>query len=214
MIFGNHFFNFRTARRPCDNETNLGFPVSCLDLSDPAKFPPVVTRTAIDARRMPENSIVGWIAQKYRCSRLASSRGLLGHHSSIEVEIASGVTLGFAFFKPDKTPDDQSQRHVNIQFLIKESDSKNDALRALKGFLRHLESAPQNPVEVVFFRYGKIDSDLIGREVVTTPRRELEKPYQRLLRPKLIPATDYYQIEFRPKSPKSAERVIQEEAKL
>lgn len=213
MIIGNHLFTFRKAQRPCDFGGVLGFVISCLDLSDPEKFPPIVTRTPIDSCRLPENSVVGWVATKYCCSRLFSSRGLLGFHSSIEVEIAEGVTLGFAFFKLDKTPD-HDQRHINIQFLIKESHSKSDALRALKAFLRHLESAPQNPVEVVFFKYGAIDSGLIGRPVITTSRDRLEKAYQRMLHPKPIPATDYYQIEFTPKFPIRAEVVIKHGAEL
>jgi hypothetical protein len=214
MIIGNCFFTVRNARRPCDHESMLGYRVSCIDLSDREKFPPVVSRTAIDSCRIPESDVVSWVAKKYRCSRLVSSSGLFGFHSSIDVEIAEGVTLGFGFFKPDRTPDDQDQRHINIQFLIKESESKSDALRALKAFLRHLESAPQNTVEVVFFKYGPIDAGLVGRPVVTAGKDRLEKAYKRLLRPHKIPDTDYYQIEFTPKFPKCAETVIKQGAEL
>lgn len=67
-----------------------------------------------------------------------------------------------------------------------------------------MEDAPNNEVEMLIFRLGEIEGEMIGRpNLVTTDSYRLERIYKRLLGSKEINGTKYYTIAYNPKYPKS-----------
>ncbi len=129
-------------------------------------------------------------------------KSLRSHFSYYELILAQGVTLGFSFRSAKDLQ--LNRRFVNIQYVIRDRGSKANGLKELVKFIRCLEDAPNNEVEMLIYRLGEIEGEIIGRpNLVTTDSYRLERIYKRLLGSKEINGTKYYTIAYSPKYPKS-----------
>ncbi len=121
-----------------------------------------------------------------------------------DLEIGKGVRIGFSFRHPDEEEPDQKQRYLNLQFLVRSPDSRENGLKALKSFLKALEDLRDNPVELVYYKYGPIRFDLIQQEGLETAKAErLDPVYSRLFKRKQIGRSEYYQLDYAPKHPRN-----------
>jgi hypothetical protein len=164
------------------------------------KFP--IVRESVDPNNKQNEPIVAYLSTRYKTTFVGGMKSLQSHFSCYELILAQGVTLGFSF----RTAKDLqlNRRFVNIQFVIRDRGSKANGLKELVKFIRCLEDAPNNEVEMLIYRLGGIDGEMIGRpNLVTTDSYRLERIYKRLLRSKQINGTEYYTIAYNPKYPKS-----------
>ena len=164
------------------------------------KFP--IVRENVDPNNKQNEPIVAYLSKRYKTTFIGGMKSLQSHFSCYELILAQGVTLGFSF----KTAKDLklNRRFVNIQYVIRDRGSKANGLKELVKFIRCLEDAPNNEVEMLIFRLGEIEGEMIGRpNVVTTDSYRLERIYKRLLGSKEINGTKYYTIAYNPKYPKS-----------
>lgn len=205
MICGNRYIIINEPKHPRLSEI-LGVRFTCVELPELLLIRPVVVREPIQREELGSNDLLGWIARQYAAHHLKVQSVSKGYYNAIEVKLSEGVTLGFSFSTPTREPDAEARQNVNLQFLIREDSCKDNGLRLLRSFLDYLEYAPENPVKVVFFKYGIIDGDALGREVKTTNEDRLRRVYDRFFRPELITTTEYYRIPFCAKFPKKAEK--------
>ena len=164
------------------------------------KFP--IVRENVDPNNKQNEPIVAYLSSRYKTTFVGGMKSLQSHFSCYELILAQGVTLGFSF----KTAKDLklNRRFVNIQYVIRDRGSKANGLKELVKFIRCLEDAPNNEVEMLIYRLGEIEGEMIGRpNLVTTDSYRLERIYKRLLGSKQINGTKYYTIAYNPKYPKS-----------
>ena len=164
------------------------------------KFP--IVRENIDPNNKQNEPIVAYLSTRYKTTFIGGMKSLQSHCSCYELILVQGVTLGFSF----RTAKDLqlNRRFVNIQYVIRDRGSKANGLKELVKFIRCLEDAPNNEVEMLIYKLGSIDGEMIGRpNVVTTDSYRLERIYKRLLGSKEINGTKYYTIAYSPKYPKS-----------
>ena len=164
------------------------------------KFP--IVRENVYPNNKQNEPIGAYLSSIYKTTFVGGMKSLKSHFSCYELILAQGVTLGFSF----KTAKDLqlNRRFLNIQFVIRDSGSKANGLKELMKFIRCLEDAPQNDVEMLIYRLGEIEGEMIGRpNLVTTDSYRLERIYKRLLGSKEINGTKYYTIAYNPKFPKS-----------
>ncbi len=164
------------------------------------KFP--IVRENVDPNNKQNEPIVAYLSSKYKTTFVGGMKSLQSHFYCYELVLAPNVTLGFSF----KSAKDLklNRRFINIQFVIRDRGSKANGLKELMKFVRCLEDAPQNDVEMLIYKLGEIDGAMIARPaLVTTDRYRLERIYKRLLRSKQINGTEYYTIAYNPKYPKS-----------
>jgi len=163
------------------------------------KFP--IVRENVDPNNKQNEPIVAYLSTRYKTTFVGGMKSLQTHFCCYELILAQGVTLGFSF----KSAKDLklNRRFINIQFVIRDRGSKANGLKELMKFIRCLEDAPQNDVEMLIYKLGEIDGAMIARPaLVTTDRYRLERIYKRLLRSKQIDGTEYYTIAYNPKYPK------------
>ena len=163
------------------------------------KFP--IIRESVDPNNKQNEPIVSYLSSRYKTTFVGGMKSLQSHFSCYELILAQGVTLGFSF----RTAKDLqlNRRFVNIQFVIRDRSSKANGLKELVKFIRFVEAAPDNDVEMLIYKLGEIDGAMIARPaLVTTDRYRLERIYKRLLRSKQIDGTEYYTIAYNPKYPK------------
>lgn len=147
--------------------------------------------------------VFGYFADKYPMAFTSALDVTLDFFYCWEVVLDQGVTIGFTFKNPHTGKIDRPQRFMNIQYVLRDKDSRADALKALKGFLGLLEEMPENPVQLVYYRYGDIRWDLIGVEQFETEAaRRLDPIYKRLFNRKRIVGTDYFSFDFQPCFPR------------
>ena len=164
------------------------------------KFP--IVRENVDPNNKQNEPIVAYLSSRYKTTFVGGMKSLQSHFSCYELILVQGVTLGFSF----RTAKDLqlNRRFVNIQYVIRDRGSKANGLKELVKFIRCLEDAPNNEVEMLIYKLGSIDGEMIGRpNVVTTDSYRLERIYKRLLGSKQINGTKYYTISYNPKYPKS-----------
>ena len=163
------------------------------------KFP--IVRENVSPTDKGIEPIVAYLSSIYKTTFVGGMKSLQSHFSCYELILVQGVTLGFSF----RTAKDLqlNRRFVNIQYVIRDSGSKANGLKELMKFIRCLEDAPQNDVEMLIYKLGEIDGAMIARPaLVTTDRYRLERIYKRLLGSKQINGTEYYTIAYNPKYPK------------
>ena len=163
------------------------------------KFP--IVRENVDPNNKQNEPIVSYLSSIYKTTLIGGMKSLQSHFSCYELILVQGVTLGFSF----RTAKDLqlNRRFVNIQYVIRDRGSKANGLKELVKFIRCLEDAPNNEVEMLIYKLGSIDGEMIGRpNVVTTDSYRLERIYKRLLGSKQINGTKYYTIAYNPKFPK------------
>ena len=163
------------------------------------KFP--IVRENVDPNNKQNEPIVSYLSSIYKTTFIGGMKSLQSHFSCYELILVQGVTLGFSF----RTAKDLqlNRRFVNIQYVIRDRGSKANGLKELVKFIRCLEDAPNNEVEMLIYKLGSIDGEMIGRpNVVTTDSYRLERIYKRLLGSKEINGTKYYTIDYNPKFPK------------
>ena len=163
------------------------------------KFP--IVRENVDPNNKQNEPIVAYLSNIYRTTFVGGMKSLQSHFSCYELILAQGVTLGFSF----RTAKDLqlNRRFINIQFVIRDRGSKANGLNELVKFIRFVEAAPDNDVEMLIYKLGEIDGAMIARPaLVTTDRYRLERIYKRLLGSKQINGTEYYTIAYNPKYPK------------
>lgn len=161
-----------------------------------------LVREKVDPNNKQNEPIVAYLSTRYKTTFVGGMKSLQTHFSCYELILVEGVTLGFSF----RTAKDLklNRRFINIQFVIRDRGSKANGLNELVKFIRFVEAAPDNDVEMLIYRLGKIDGEMIGRpNVVTSDSHRLERIYRRLLRSKQINGTEYYTIAYNPKFPKS-----------
>jgi hypothetical protein len=164
------------------------------------KFP--LVREKVDPNNKQNEPIVAYLSTRYKTTFVGGMKSLQSHFYCYELILAQGVTLGFSF----RTAKDLqlNRRFVNIQFVIRDRGSKANGLKELVKFIRFVEAAPDNDVEMLIYKLGEIDGAMIARPaLVTTDRYRLERIYKRLLGSKQINGTEYYTIAYNPKYPKS-----------
>jgi hypothetical protein len=164
------------------------------------KFP--IVRENVDPNNKQNEPIVAYLSSRYKMTFVGGMKSLQSHFYCYELILAQGVTLGFSF----RTAKDLqlNRRFVNIQFVIRDRGSKANGLNELVKFIRCLEDAPDNDVEMLIYKIGSIDGEMIGRpNVVTSDQCRLKRIYKRLLHSKQINGTEYYTIAYNPKYPKS-----------
>ena len=164
------------------------------------KFP--IVRENVDPNNKQNEPIVSYLSSIYKTTFIGGMKSLQSHFSCYELILVQGVTLGFSF----RTAKDLqlNRRFVNIQYVIRDRGSKANGLKELVKFIRCLEDAPNNEVEMLIYKLGSIDGEMIGRpNLVTTDSYRLERIYKRLLGSKQINGTKYYTIAYNPKYPKS-----------
>jgi hypothetical protein len=165
-----------------------------------ARFP--IVRENVSPTDKGIEPVVAYLSNIYKTTFIGGMKSLQSHFSCYELILAQGVTLGFSF----KTAKDLqlNRRFVNIQYVIRDSGSKANGLKELVKFIRCLEDAPNNEVEMLIYRLGEIDGEMIDKpNLVTTDSYRLERIYKRLLGSKEINGTKYYTIAYNPKYPKS-----------
>jgi hypothetical protein len=171
------------------------------------KFP--IVRENVDPNNKQNEPIVAYLSSRYKTTFVGGMKSLQSHFSCYELILAQGVTLGFSF----RTAKDLqlNRRFVNIQFVIRDRGSKANGLKELVKFIRFVEAAPDNDVEMLIYKLGEIDGAMIARPaLVTTDRYRLERIYKRLLRSKQINGTEYYTIAYNPKYPKFPKQLYNE----
>jgi len=164
------------------------------------KFP--IVRENVDPNNKQNEPIVAYLSSKYKTTFVGGMKSLQSHFYCYELVLAPNVTLGFSF----KSAKDLklNRRFINIQFVIRDRGSKANGLNELVKFIRFVEAAPDNDVEMLIYRLGEIDGEMIDKpNLVTTDSYRLERIYKRLLRSKKINGTEYYTIAYNPKYPKS-----------
>lgn len=145
--------------------------------------------------------ILAYLSSIYKTTFIGGMKSLQSHFCCYELILTKSVTLGFSF----KTAKDLKldRRFVNIQYVIRDRGSKANGLKELVKFIRCLEDAPNNEVEMLIYKLGSIDGEMIGRpNLVTTDSYRLERIYKRILGSKEINGTKYYTIAYNPKFPK------------
>jgi len=163
------------------------------------KFP--IVRENVSPTDKGIESVVAYLSSRYKTTLVGGMKSLQSHFSCYELILVQGVTLGFSF----RTAKDLqlNRRFVNIQYVIRDRGSKANGLKELVKFIRCLEDAPNNEVEMLIYRLGGIEGEMIGRpNLVTTDSYRLERIYKRLLGSKQINGTEYYTIAYNPKYPK------------
>ena len=163
------------------------------------KFP--IVRESVDPNNKQNEPIVAYLSSRYKTTFVGGMKSLQSHFYCFELVLAPNVTLGFSF----KSAKDLklNRRFINIQFVIRDRGSKANGLKELVKFIRFVEAAPDNDVEMLIYKLGEIDGSMIDRPaLVTTDRYRLERIYRRLLRSKQINGTEYYTIAYNPKYPK------------
>lgn len=162
---------------------------------------PILNRSAL--RPDERAGVFGYLVEKYPVSFTSALDVTLDFFYCWEVNLDDGVRVGFTFKDPHTGKIDRHQRFLYIQYVLRDKDSKVDALKALKGFLELLEEMAENPVQLVYYRYGDIRWDLIGVvEFETETARRLDPIYKRLFKRKRIVGTDYFSFDFQPCFPR------------
>ncbi len=125
-----------------------------------------------------------------------------------KVDLDEGVRAGFNFKNPNSGKLDRSNACLNIQFLIRDPSSNANALNALRKFIGFLEELEENPISVVYFKYGELDCELLGETVTTIPDWRLRPVYERALGARALEGTKYFEIPFKPIHPKTPKNSV------
>lgn len=136
------------------------------------------------------------IAAKYP---LTYSSGLFGFSEFFycyTADLGGGVVLKFSFKNPFTQENDY--KFMNLQVLYNPRKSKTDALKKLKEFIKTVESAKDNHVVMIYFKFGSINPKIAEIETKTVPKERLLPIYQRILGAKPITKTDYYLVKYVP----------------
>jgi hypothetical protein len=136
------------------------------------------------------------IAAKYP---LTYSSGLFGFSEFFycyTADLGGGVVLKFSFKNPFTQENDY--KFMNLQVLYNPRKSKTDALKKLKEFIKTVESAKDNHVVMIYFKFGSINPKIAEIETETIPKERLLPIYARILGAKPIAKTDYYSVKYEP----------------
>jgi hypothetical protein len=165
-----------------------------------ARFP--IVRENVSPTDKGIEPVVAYLSNIYKTTFVGGMKSLQSHFSYYELILAQGVTLGFSFRSAKDLK--LNRRFINFQYVIRDSGSKANGLKELVKFIRCLEDAPNNEVEMLIYRLGEIDGEMIDKpNLVTTDSYRLERIYKRILGSKEINGTKYYTIAYNPKYPKS-----------
>jgi hypothetical protein len=163
---------------------------------------PVFSRSQVDVQQI--DGALGQLAEIYPITSISALDSSLDFFHCWEVTLDEGVKLGLMFKDPVSQEIGCRQRFLNLQFIVRQTGSKANGIAALRRFLRVLESLPDNPVQLVYYRYGDIRADLIGeRDLETVAALRLDRVYERLFRRKPIGGTEYYALDYQPRFPRA-----------
>ena len=160
----------------------------------------VFKNAKIETRKVEEAEAKGLvlehIAAKFALTFSSAMFGINQYFYSYNADLGGGVVLKFSFKNPFNQENDY--KFMNLQVLYNPRKSKGDAFKKLKEFIKTVESAKDNHILMIYFRFGDINSKIAEIETETVPKERLLPIYERILGAELIKGTDYYSVKFVP----------------
>ena len=160
----------------------------------------VFKNAKVETRKVEEAEAKGLvlehIAAKFALTFSSAMFGINQYFYSYNADLGGGVVLKFSFKNPFNQENDY--KFMNLQVLYNPRKSKADAFKKLKEFIKTVESAKDNHILMIYFRFGDINSKIAEIETETVPKERLLPIYERILGAELIKGTDYYSVKFVP----------------
>lgn len=161
----------------------------------------VFKNAKIETRKVEEAEAKGLvlehIAAKFPLTFSSAMFGINQYFYCYTADLGSGIVLKFSFKNPFNQENDY--KYINLQVLYNPKKSKGDAFKKLKEFIKTIESAKDNHVLMIYFRFGDINSKIAEIETETVPKERLLPIYARILGAKPIAESDYYTVNYDPK---------------
>ena len=160
----------------------------------------VFKNAKIETRKVEEAEAKGLvlehIASKFALTFSSAMFGINQYFYSYNADLGGGVVLKFSFKNPFNQENDY--KFMNLQVLYNPRKSKADAIKKLKEFIKTVESAKDNHVLMIYFKFGEINAKIAEIETETVPKERLLPIYARILGAKPLAKTDYYYVKYVP----------------
>jgi hypothetical protein len=160
----------------------------------------VFKNAKVETRKVDEAEAKGLvlehIASKFALTFSSAMFGIGQYFYCYNADLGGGVVLKFSFKNPFNQENDY--KYINLQVLYNPRKSKADAIKKLKEFIKTVESAKDNHILMIYFRFGDINSKIAEIETETVPKERLLPIYARILGAKPIAKTDYYSVKYVP----------------
>ena len=160
----------------------------------------VFKNAKIETRKVEEAEAKGLvlehIAAKFPLTFSSGMFSSIQYFYCYNADLGGGVVLKFSFKNPFNQENDYN--FMNLQVLYNPRKSKADAIKKLKEFIKTVESAKDNHVLMIYFRFGDINSKIAEIETETVPKERLLPIYERILGVKPLAKTDYYNVKYVP----------------
>ena len=160
----------------------------------------VFKNAKIETRKVEESEAKGLvlehIAAKFALTFSSAMFGINQYFYSYNADLGGGVVLKFSFKNPFNQENDY--KYMNLQVLYNPRKSKSDAFKKLKEFIKTVESAKDNHVLMIYFKFGEINAKIAEIETETVPKERLLPIYARILGAKPLAKTDYYYVKYVP----------------
>lgn len=161
----------------------------------------VFKNAKIETRKVEEAEAKGLVLEHIAAKfPLTFSSGMFGidqYFYCYNADLGGGVVLKFSFKNPFNQENDY--KYINLQVLYNPRKSKADAFKKLKEFIKTVESAKDNHVLMIYFKFGPINSQIAEIQTETVPKERLLPIYARILGAKPIDKTEYYMVNYEPK---------------